>query len=462
MNYDVLVVGGGVVGTAILHKLSQFDLKIGLLEKEPDLCEGISKANSAIVHTGFDAPPHTLESEALIRARKIWPEIINNHQLMFEKRGALMVALNEEEKSIIEDKYMSNASENGVEVEWISREEVLKRNPVVNPENIGGLLIKDESIVDPWETVYKFGEIAVENGADIHLETKVVDIQSISDGFTVKTNNETFQTKYVVNAAGLYSDNIARMVGDDSFTITPRKGQFIVTKSKVDIENIILPVPTPISKGKLIIPAVFKGHLLGPTAENHSDKEDLSTNLEGFEEIRRETSKLIPEAITYDSVKQYAGNRSVCSEPDFVIRPALTNSHFIHAAGIRSTGLSASPGIAEMVSEILEEQGLVLNKNEKWVSTVSKADEKDDEIICLTRNITKGQIKAVLRKPISPHNIDGIKRRTTVILGECQGSCCIPKIMDIMKEEGINLDPVKKDINSTIGVQLSKNKIGGQ
>lgn len=459
MNYDVVVIGGGIVGTGILHKLSQFDLKIALLEKEPDLAEGISKANSAIIHTGFDAPPHSLEAEALKRSRTLWPDLVKNHHLMFEKRGAVMVALNQEEKEIIMNKYIKNAEENGVEVKWISREEVLERNPVVNPDNIGGLLISDESIIDPWEAVYKFAEVAQQNGADVLLNSGVKGISDKGNVYEIQLEDDRVITsEYIINAAGLFADDIARMVGDDTFTITPRKGQFFITKSKVNISNIVLPVPTPTSKGKLVIPAVFKGHLLGPTAEDHNDKYDLSTNKTGFEEIRRETSKLIPESIDYHSVKQYSGNRSVCSENDFVIRPAKNSARLIHAAGIRSTGLSASPGIGEMIAEELEKVGLTLTLKSSWQAEVvtPTVQSNDEEIICLTRNITRAQIINALSKDVSPKNIDGLKRRTTVILGECQGSCCIPKIMDIMEELVQEESSVKKDKRSAIGIKLSK------
>jgi glycerol-3-phosphate dehydrogenase len=334
--------------------------------------------------------------------------------------------------------------------------EVLELNPAVNEENIGGLLIEKEGIVDPWQAVYKFAEVAENNGAHGFLNSEVTAIEFDDHHFNLTINeHKNIKAKYIVNAAGLFADDIARMIQDDSFTITPRKGQFIVTKSQVDIKNIVLPVPTPTSKGKLVIPAVFKGHLLGPTAEDHEDKYDLSTNKEGFEEIRYDTSKLVPASKNYHSVKQYSGNRSVSTEGDFIIRASEANQQLIHAAGIRSTGLSASPGIAEMVLELLEEQGLKLSPADNWnpVAPAPKAFD-DDEIICLTRNVTRGEIKAALASHVAPKNIDGLKRRTTVILGECQGSCCIPKILDIMKEMNFEDAPIKNDQYSTVGIKI--------
>ncbi|MCT1901491.1 NAD(P)/FAD-dependent oxidoreductase [Oceanobacillus sojae] len=458
MNYDVVVIGGGIVGSAITHKLSTYDIEIALIEKEPDLCEGISKANSAIIHTGFDAPAGSLEAEVISHANKLWPDIIKNHQLAFEKRGAVMVATSEEEKHIILDKYIMNAKANGVDVKWIGKEEILKNNPAVTREIIGGLFIEGESIIDPWEAVYKFAEVAEQNGAAILLNKEVKQIKSSAQHFTlIIKNGEEIKSKYIINAAGLYSDAIASMIGDNSFTITPRKGQFIVTKDKVDIKNIILPVPSAKSKGKLITPAVFKGHLLGPTAEDIDDKADRSTTEEGFKEIRKECARLIPVSINYTSVKQYAGLRAVCSEDDYIIRKSVVNPRMIHAAGIRSTGLSASPGIAAYVAEVLIADDASIKKKEQWKAELPQqmnTQTDDNEIICLTRNITKGEIREVLQKSVSPANLDGIKRRTTALLGECQGSCCIPKIIDIMEEFHSDGDPVKSVQDSFIGYKI--------
>ncbi|MFD1415868.1 NAD(P)/FAD-dependent oxidoreductase [Oceanobacillus jeddahense] len=458
MNYDVVVIGGGIVGSAIIHKLSIYDMKIALLEKEPDLCEGISKANSAIIHTGFDALAGSLEAKVIRRANELWPSIIKNHKLAFEKRGAVMVATNEEEKKKILDKYLTNAKENNVDVRWVSKEEILKDNPAVTQEAIGGLFIEGESIVDPWDAVYKFAEIAEQNGADILLNKEVKHITSTAENFTLMMENgEEIKTKYVINAAGLYSDAIASMIGDDSFSITPRKGQFIVTKDKVDIKNIILPVPSKKSKGKLITPAVFKGHLLGPTAEDIHDKTDCSTTEEGFKEIREECGKLIPVSKNYTSVKQYAGLRAVCSESDYIIRKSVVNPRMIHAAGIRSTGLSASPGIAEYVADILIADNVNIKKKEQWKPGVTRrirSQADDNEIICLTRNITKGDVRKVMQMAVRPNNLDGIKRRTTALLGECQGSCCIPKILDIMEEFHLEGELMKSEQHSFIGYKI--------
>lgn len=453
---DIVVIGGGIVGSAILHKLSAFQLKTVLIEKQPDLCEGTSKANSAIIHTGFDAPPNTIEADCLARSRNLWPELIKNHHLSYEPRGAVMVALNEEDKKTIEHKYTKNASLNGVQVKWISKEEILKRNPAVTIDCIGGLLIEDEAIIDPFEAVYTFAEAAVINGAEVVLGNGVKEIHRAKEGFQVVLEDESeIFTRYIVNAAGLYADEIAGMISDYSFTITPRKGQFIITKSKVNISNIILPVPSKISKGKLITPAVFGGHLLGPTAEDQEDKEDKSTTKAGMEEILSSCEKLIPESHEYTTVRQYAGLRTVCNENDYVIRPSESCSRMIHAAGIRSTGLSASPGIAERVAEELAAVGADLKEKNDWIAELpdSYAPENvSEEIVCLCRFVTKKDIANALNRPIVPKTLDGIKRRTGAFLGGCQGNRCMLKIADLIKEKNNSEElPLKGCIDTKIG-----------
>lgn len=445
---DVLVIGGGIVGSAILHELSSLNVKTALIEKEPDLCEGTSKANSALLHTGFDEPVDSIEAECLIRSQALWPNFIENYNLSYEERGAVMVAFTEEDKKVIEDKYMENARLNDVAVRWITREEILSKNPGVNKDCIGGLFIEKEGIIDPFEATYAFAEVAVLNGAEVMLNSEAVQISPDDEGFVVTLGNDSqVKASYIVNAAGLHGDAIARLIGDDSFTLKPRKGQFIVTKSHVDIENIILPVPTPISKGKLVTPAVFGGHLLGPTAEDIDDKEDKSTTSDGLKEIMEGCEKMVPAARTFTTVRQYAGLRSVYAGGDYILRPSDHDERMIHVAGIRSTGLSAAPGIAEKTVEALEEAGAYFEEKSDWhpdLSTSNSREESTDEIVCLCKSVTKNDIVQVLNRSIAPTSLDGVKRRTEAMLGECQGSCCIPKIIDLM-EANDNVDslPVK-------------------
>lgn len=438
---DVVVIGGGIVGTAILRKLSFYQLDLALVEKQPDLCEGASKANSGIIHTGFDTKPESVESQCLKRSRELWPQLIEDCKIPYVACGAVMVATTEEEKDIIEKTYIPNAKANGVEVEWISKEELLERNPAVASQALGGLLIPGEALCDPFWATRSFAEIAVMNGAEVFLGHGVERIEEHPDGLKlILENNQEIVSKYVVNAAGLWSDEIARLIGDDSFSLTPRKGQFVLTEEQVAVSQIILPVPTKKSKGILLSPVVFGGFLLGPTAEDQEDKWDRSTTHAGMEEVLRGCEKLIPDARRYESIRQFAGVRAVCSEGDFVIRPSRVNQRMIHAAGIRSTGVSASPGIAELVFEKLQDVGLTLAEKEKFATEVPELfgdsnDQEVGEIICLCRSISRGEIMNALHRPIAPCTIDAVKRRTGATLGECQGNGCTPKILDLFAEK---------------------------
>ncbi|ARD48660.1 NAD(P)/FAD-dependent oxidoreductase [Sporosarcina sp. P33] len=456
---DVVVIGGGVVGTAILRSLSLYDLSICLIEKQPDICEGASKANSGIVHTGFDAPPGSLEAECLKRSRELWPDYAEQLKIPYIPCGALMIATSDEERMIIESTYIPNAEKNGAEVEWLNREEVLEMNPAVTDQTVGALSIPGESICDPFTATRAYAELAVLNGAELLLGNGVLDIKESNDGFViVLENGQEVTAKYIVNATGIKSDEISRMIGDESYTLSPRKGQFILTEEEIQISQVILPVPTAKSKGTLISPVVFGGFLLGPTAEDQLDKEDNSTSAEGIEQVLTGCAKLIPEAREYKSLRQFAGVRSVCSTGDYVIESSEKNKCFIHAAGIRSTGLSASPGIAEVVVERLEKAGLQLQENKNAKISVDNlfddSEENTGEIICLCRTITKSEITNALHGPVPPTTIDGVKRRTGATLGECQGNCCIPRIIDLLSEnQTLDEIPLKGLQNSRLGVK---------
>ncbi|REE67333.1 glycerol-3-phosphate dehydrogenase [Paenibacillus taihuensis] len=448
--HDVVVIGGGIIGASILRELSQYDLHIVLVEKQPDVCEGTSKANSGIVHTGFDARPGSIEAECLRRSRERWPELIEQLRIPYLPCGAVMVAANEEERQMILHKYVPTAEANGVAVRWMEREELLMANPAVAPTTIGGLFIEGEGIIDPFWATRSFTELAVLNGAQIRLGNGVAGLErnAANGGLTVVLQNgEIIETRFVINAAGLWSDEIARLVGDESFSITPRKGQFILTEEQIEISQIILPVPSPTSKGILVTPVVFGGYILGPTAEDQQDKWDRSTTEQGLTHIISESQKLLPDASRYASIRQFAGVRAVGSTGDFIIGRSVSEERLIHAAGIRSTGVSASPGVAELVVDKLIEAGLELIPKQERSTSLSDLFEDDreaaGEIICLCRSITQSEVKRAGNGLIPCRTLDGVKRRTGATLGECQGNYCIPSILDVLykpeDEDGLQL-----------------------
>jgi len=458
--YDVVVIGGGIVGTSILRKLAEYRLKLLLVEKQPDVCEGASKANSGILHTGFDAKPGTVEAECLRRSRGLWPGLIERLKIPSVECGAVMVAVTEEEREIIETTYVPSAEANGVDTAWMSREAILEENPAVTPNAIGGLLIPGEALVDPFWATRSFAELAVTNGAEVALGAGVERIEAGADALTLTLEDgRTIATRFAVNAAGLWADEVARMIGDDSFALTPRKGQFVLTEEAVAVSRIVLPVPTKTSKGILVSPVVFGGCLLGPTAEDQEDKWDRSTTAEGMEAVLGGCEKLVPDARRFESVRQFAGVRAVCSEGDFVIRPSAADPRMVHAAGIRSTGVSASPGIAELVAERLAQAGLPLEIDPDAATELPELfdasnEQEAGEIVCLCRSITRGEILNALRRAVPATTVDAVKRRTGAVLGECQGNGCIPKILDLVaeREGGRVAQPLKGLRNTYLAV----------
>jgi len=451
MQYvDVLVIGGGVVGCAILRELSRYDAEVALLERNPDICEGTSKSNSAIVHTGFDAPPGSLESQLLAEAREVWPSIVESLHIPYLQTGALMVATDAGELATIETEIIPKAERNGVMLQSLTREEILEGAPYVNPHVVGGVLVEGEGIIDPFWTTRAYCENAAINGAQVFLEESVTGI-TVEDKYVyVRTSGGlTFVASMVVNAAGLWADEAAHLAGDDSFKLTPRKGQFIIVEEDHGVSQIILPVPSRVSKGILVTPIVFGGVLLGPTAEEVDDKTDLATTAQGLQQIRQGISKLVPGMAEAESVRQFAGLRAVSSTGDYIIRTSTVSSRILHVAGIRSTGISASPAIGRYVSRLVrDELGFALRNHfmEELPEYLTDTHPDEGDVVCLCRSITRGEILAALRSPLPPSTLDGLKRRTGAMLGDCQGNLCMPRLIDLFQQQ-LGRDPLTLNKN---------------
>ena len=438
-HVDVLVIGGGVVGSAILRELARYDAHVALLERNPDVCEGTSKSNSAIVHTGFDAPPGTLEVRLLADARALWPQIIEQLHIPYLQTGALLIATSEEELATLHNEMIPKAERNGVMLQPLTRDEILENAPYINPAIVGGALVEGEGIIDPFWTTRAYCENAILNGAQVFTSESVVGMSVADEHISVHTSaGRTFAASLVINAAGLWSDEVARLVGDHSFTLTPRKGQFIIVEEDHGVSQIILPIPNRISKGILVTPIIFGGVMLGPTAEEVQDKDDFATTSKGLQQIRRGIAKLVPAMTEAVSVRQFAGLRAVSSTGEYIIRPSTASERLLHVAGIRSTGLSASPAIGRYVGDLARAQlGLALREHfiEELPEYLSETHANEGDVICLCRSITHGEIMAALRSPLPPETLDGLKRRTGAMLGDCQGNICMPRLMQLFQQQ---------------------------
>lgn len=443
---DVLVIGGGVVGCAILRELARYDVTVALLERRLDVGDATSKANSAIVHTGFDAPPGSLEARLLAESRGLWPGVVEDLRIPYLRTGALMLALDAAERVTIDEEIVPKAARNGVTLQPLSRAEILETAPYVSDHVTAGVLVEGEGIIDPFWTTRAYCESAMRNGAGVLLGQAVTALTVSPRRLQVRTaEGMTVAAAMVVNAAGLWADEVARLAGDTSFHLTPRKGQFIITAEDHGVAQIILPAPSKISKGMLVTPIVFGGVLLGPTAEDVADKGDLATTAEGLRRIREGVGRLVPAMTGASSVRQFAGLRAVSSTGEYIIRPSTVTPRLLHVTGIRSTGLSASPGIGRYVASLVRDE-LRLSPRSHFTETLpeylgeARADEGD--VVCLCRSITRGEVLAALRGPLPPATLDGLKRRTGAMLGDCQGNICIPALMDLMQGQR-GVDPAR-------------------
>jgi len=454
-SYDVIIIGGGVVGCWIARELSRYALAVALIEKETDVGAGTSKANSAIVHTGFDAPPGSLESRLVAEGNRLYEEASLELDIPFRRVGALMVATTPEELEILEG-YLERGRKNGVtDLRRVPPDELLAMEPNVNPCALGAILIRRESIICPFTAVIAPAENAAVNGVRFLLGTEVTGIE-VSDGRVrgVLTDQGRLAASFVVNAAGLFGDDVWAMACESDFRVTPRKGEFYVLDREVGdfVNHIILPVPTPISKGILCAPTIDGNLIIGPTAQDILDKTDTSTTAEGLEKVRNGAMKLLPRLPVERTITQYAGLRAAGNRPDYEIGPVPGVKGFINAVNIRSTGLTSAPAVARLVASVLAGEGLRLtpktgfNPYRKGITRFSQLgpeerarliarDRRYGNVICRCETVTEAEVVEAVRRPLGARDLDGVKRRTRAGTGRCQSGFCCPRVVEILARE---------------------------
>jgi len=443
----VVVVGGGVIGCAILHELARHGVAGLLVEAEPDLCEGTSKANSAILHTGFDSKPGTIESRMLRRAAALWPETLEALGVPNLAVGALMLARTREDAGRLATEIAPNAAALGVRTELLDRAAVRDLAPYLADDVVAALSVPDEAVVDPFWLTRAYAEAAIAAGAEVRLGVAVTGIAVEADRATVRlADGTTIASDQVVDAAGLWADHVARLAGDSTFAITPRKGQFLVSEETFGVDRIVLPIPGPLGKGMLVTPIVFGGLLLGPTAADGSDKMDRSTDPDERERILAACRSLVPALDDAAPVRQFAGLRHVSSTGDFILRPSAAGDRLYVAAGIRSTGISTSPAVAEaVVADVAALRGWRLAAPRRPEPPPLELPERAGELVCLCRSIGRGEIEAACRRPTAPRTLDGIKRRCGATFGDCQGNLCALDVAAIIADErGVAVTAVEK------------------
>jgi len=451
-QYDVAIIGGGVTGAAIARELSRYKLKIALFEKEEEFAFGVSKSNSGIIHPGTQNPPDSLKGKLCLKGNLLMRELAKELGLDFKEVGSLIVAVTEEEvPRLLEIK--KEAEELGVpKLTMVDGIWLRKNEPNLNKSAVRALYAPTAGVISPYRLVYDLCENAAKNGVVFYTGTKVEKIIASGEKrFEISTQKGTFVARYVINAAGLFADEISRMVGIDDFMITPRKGEeFLLDKKREHLTNhVLFPMPTKTSKGILVIKTSDGNPMIGPTAHDTDDKEDLSTSDEGLKEVFVSARKLLPTLNENDIIAYFAGLRPACGH-DFIIRGEKKVPGFINVAGIQSPGLTAAPAIAVMVRGILNKNGLTLLKRRPFhlhqreenhlfaiplevTEKLIKKDPSYGDIICRCEMVSKREITEAIDR--GAKTLDGVKFRTRAQAGRCHGGFCTTRIMRLLAEK---------------------------
>ena len=458
---DILIIGCGVIGAATAFYLSRYDLDIVVAEKENDVSMGTSRANSAIIHAGYDPEPGTLAAKLNVEGSKLAEFLAPELSVPYIRNGSLVLAFDEEdEKTLLRLK--NNAEKNGVEgVRILSKEELREKEPNVSPDAISALYAPTGAIINPWEYTLALAEVAVKNGVKLERNTEVSGIEKETDGYIVKTNKGEIKTKYIINCAGTHADEIHSFVAATTFKMTPAKGEYYLLDKSAGstVSHTVFQCPKSDGKGVLVTPTVHGNLLVGPDALP-SEKDDTSTVADGLLSVKERAKKSVPSVDFRSSIRNFAGVRANTDKNDFIIEFAAEN--FLDIAGIRSPGLSAAPAIALYAIKKLRKNGLVLYEKEKFASTRKvirfselSAEEKNEKIkknplygkiVCRCEKITEGEIRDCFKSEIPPVSVDGVKRRVNAGMGRCQGGFCSPRVVAIIAEElGIKTEDVLKD-----------------
>ena len=348
--YDIIIVGGGVIGCSVARTLSKYDKKIALIEKNYEICQETTKANSAIVHGGYDCKPGTLKAKMNVRGNAMYPELSKELDFTFNKIGSLVLAFSQEEMKTIEELYQRGLANGARDLEIIDAKRVKEIEPKVSDEVVGALYCGSAGVVDPFNLTYAMMENAMDNGVELFTETELIGLEKTSEGILVKTNKGDYQAKYVINAAGLYSDKVANMGGDFDFNIIPTKGVYrLFDKKKGDNLNTVL-FQTPTERGKgVLVTATYDGNtMIGPTSDKIGTVEDTTT----------EAPK--------NTIRVFTGVRAKPDTGDFMIYASKNMEGLVHCGGIESPGLVSAPAIAEYVEEILIDNGMDTKKKSNY------------------------------------------------------------------------------------------------
>lgn len=459
--YDVAVIGAGVVGAMVARELTRYGARVCILEKENDVAMGATKANSAIVHAGFDAKTGTLKAKLNVAGSKMMKKVTDELGVKYKNNGSLVIGFGDEDKAVLTE-LLARGNANGVAgLELLGADELHKKEPNISANATCALYAPTGAIVCPYELCIAAAGNAMDNGAELKTGFEVDKIEKKNGFYVLSSVDDCVEARFVVNAAGVYSDKVAKMAGDDSFSISPRRGEYILLDKDCGSLVKCTVFRTPVKKGKgiLVSPTVDGNLLVGPTAEDIEDKENKSTTASGLSKVISEGTENLVSLPVGKTITSFCGLRSVGDTGDFIIN---IKDGFVNAAGIESPGLSASPAIAEYVAELLFENGLEKRENKNFnparkpshVFREASAEEKNriikekpeyGRMICRCENVTEGEIIEAIHTNPCARDVDGVKRRTRAGMGRCQGGFCLPSVMEILSRElGVPYEEITK------------------
>lgn len=461
---DIVIIGSGIIGSAIARELSRFQSSVIVLEKGPDLAEGATKANSGIIHAGYDALPGTQKAHYNVLGASMFPALCKELHVPYRQCGALVIALDETERHTLEE-LKQRGEKNGVQhLSLIDKKKILELEPNINPDVVCALYVPDSAIVSPYETAYAMADDAALNGVSFMFGRSVESVQKNDPFFIALTENDSFECKVLINCAGSGGADIHNQLSGSKLEMIHRRGQYYLLdrSASLPFSRTIFQCPSEMGKGVLVSPTVHGNLIIGPTAEDISDPDDTSTTAAGLSEILHKAVQTWPSLSVRQNITNFSGVRAHLKSNDFIIGPCADVAGYFEAIGIESPGLSSAPAIAR---DICDQVSIYLNLKPKEKTIVPDAplcsfhDMSDEQraaavetdpsygnIICRCEMVTEAEIRAAIRRPVGAKTVDGVKRRTRAGMGRCQGGFCLPRVADIISEElAIPLQDVTKD-----------------
>ena len=460
---DIIIIGSGITGCALARELSGYKTSVTVLEKGSDLAEGATKANSGIIHAGYDAVPGTLKAYYNVRGASMYPSVCRELNIPYKRCGALVIAFDENERESVEA-LKKRGERNGIRhLSVIDRNEVLDLEPNINPEVKCALYIPDSAIISPYEAAYAMADSASVNDTSFLFDQAVLNVERNDVGFVVQTEHDIFRCRVLVNCAGSFSAGIHNILCDEKLDMIHRRGQYyLLDRSSVQpFSHTVFQCPTAVGKGVLLTPTVHGNLLIGPTAEDIDDPDDTATTAGGLTDIIQKAVRTWPSLSVRQNITNFSGIRAHLKSNDFIVGHSKEVPGYFEAAGIESPGLSSAPAIAEELCRQIAEY-LNLIRKEKRIRYVAPSGSFHDmnnaeraaavasdpaygNIVCRCEMVTEAEIRAAIHRPVGARTIDGVKRRTRAGMGRCQGGFCMPRVADIIAEEtGIPLEKITK------------------